>query len=491
MTYKETFVDSTGKSNLLELRFHREARMRYSVHDLDTLFADDYRLLKEILHHHETIQRPRIQELLDYAEGNNHDISKAGRRRDDDMADTRAIHNFGRAIAVFKQGYLVGNPIQVSYEDDNYQEQLDELAKQNDFHQLNRSLVLDLSKTGRAYDLVYRAQDDTTRAVKLDPLRTFVIYDDTLEMHSVAGVRYYQANPFDDKKKIVEVYTPSDIMTFEYDGTLNEINKTPHAFKLVPITEYMNNSNGLGDYETELSLIDLYDASQSDTANYMQDLSDAILAIIGRVNFPTDCDTAAKQIEYMRKMRKARLLNLEPPIDQEGNEGTVDAKYLYKQYDVNGTEAYKKRVVNDIHKFTNTPDMTDDNFAGVQSGEAMKWKVFGLDQERVDMQALFERSLKRRYRLVANIGKVAREMTDFDVSKLIITFTPNLPADTANIVTNAKNLYGMVSDETVFDMLQTATGVDAKIEMERLNSEEPQEPEPRIGEVTADEQEAQ
>lgn len=33
--------------------------------------------------------------------------------------------------------------------------------------------------------------------------------------------------------------------------------------------------------------------------------------------------------------------------------------------------------------------MTDDNFAGVQSGEAMKWKVFGLDQERVDMQALF------------------------------------------------------------------------------------------------------
>lgn len=39
-------------------------------------------------------------------------------------------------------------------------------------------------------------------------------------------------------------------------------------------------------------------------------------------------------------------------------------------------------------------------------------------------------------------------------------------------------------------MLQTATGVDAKIEMERLNSEEPQEPEPRIGEVTADDEEA-
>lgn len=491
MTYKESFVDTTGESTLLELRFHRESRMRYRVHDLDSLFENEYALLKEILHHHQTVQRPRIQELLDYAEGNNHDIIKANRRRDKDMADARAIHNFGRAIAVFKQGYLVGNPIQVKYEDDSYQDQLDELAKQNDFHQLNRSLVLDLSKTGRAYDLVYRAQDDTTRAVKLDPLETFVIYDDTLEMHSVAGVRYYQANPFDDKKKIVEVYTSNNIITFEYDGTFTEIANNIHAFGLVPITEYMNNSNGLGDYETELSLIDLYDASQSDTANYMQDLSDAILAIIGRVNFPADCDTAAKRIEYMRKMRKARLLNLEPPIDSEGNEGSVDAKYLYKQYDVNGTEAYKKRVVNDIHKFTNTPDMTDDNFSGVQSGEAMKWKVFGLDQERVDMQALFEKSLKRRYRLVANIGKVASEMTDFDVSKLIITFTPNLPADTADVANYAKTLYGVVSDKTVFDLLESATGVDAKTEMQRLESEAPTEPTPRVSEVTADDEDAQ
>lgn len=104
MTYKETFVDSTGKSKTLELRFHREARMRYSVHDLETLFADNYSLLKEILHHHETVQRPRIQELLDYAEGNNHDISKAGRRRDDDMADTRAIHNLDVQLLYSNKG---------------------------------------------------------------------------------------------------------------------------------------------------------------------------------------------------------------------------------------------------------------------------------------------------------------------------------------------------------------------------------------------------
>ena len=116
-------------------------------------------------------------------------------------------------------------------------------------------------------------------------------------------------------------------------------------------------------------------------------------------------DTVEKQIEFMKQMRKARFMNLEPPMDYEGKEGSVDAKYLYKQYDVNGTEAYKKRVVNDIHKFTNTPDMTDENFSGVQSGEAMKWKVFGLDQERVTFQNPYRRKSKPFRLLVVNFRK--------------------------------------------------------------------------------------
>lgn len=475
MAYTEQFIDSTGQTHTLKPRFHRQARMSYRAESLEGLFEEDYKLLKQYINHHRTVQRPRIQELLDYAEGNNHTILESERRKDQDMADTRAVHNFGESIATFKQGYLVGNPVQVSYDDSDNKsvvEFLDAISKDNSFHQLNRSLVLDLSKTGRAYDLIYRTQEDKTKAVRLDPASTFVIYDMTKEEHSLVGVRYYNKNQFADTHLIVEVYTPDEILTFDSSKDFKLIDQAPHAFEIVPITEYLNSSNGMGDYESVLSLIDLYDASQSDTANYMQDLSDAILAIIGRVSFPADCDTAEKQIDFMRKMRKARLLNLEPPVDANGNEGSVDAKYLYKQYDVNGTEAYKNRVISDIHKITNTPDLSDDNFSGTQSGEAMKWKIFGFDQKRVDMQALFEKSLKRRYKLIARISEILKEIKDFELSKIRVTFVPNLPADTSNVVTNAKNLYGVVSDETVFSMLQTATGVDAKMEMERIKAQQ-------------------
>ena len=468
MAYTETFVDSTGQTHTLKPRFHRQARMRYRAESLEELFAEDFKLLKQYINHHQTVQRPRIQELLDYAEGNNHTILESERRKDQDMADTRAVHNFGENIATFKQGYLVGNPIQISYDDtdnESVAEFLDEISKDNSFHQLNRSLVLDLSKTGRAYDLVYRTQEDETKAVKLDPTATFVIYDMTKEENSLVGVRYYDKNQFSDSQKIIEVYTPDEVLIIDSSKDFKVIDRTPHFFGTVPLTEYLNSSNGMGDYESVLSLIDLYDASQSDTANYMQDLSDAILAIIGRVSFPSDCDTAEKQIEFMRKMRKARLLNLEPPVDPNGNEGTVDAKYLYKQYDVNG-------VIDDIHKITNTPDLSDDNFSGTQSGEAMKWKIFGFDQKRVDMQALFEKSLKRRYKLIARISETLKEIQDFDLSKVRVTFVPNLPADTSSVVANAKSLYGVVSDETVYSMLQSATGVDAKTEMERIRNQQ-------------------
>lgn len=483
MAYNETFVDSTGKSKTLTLRFHRESRMRYRINNVEELFENEHKVLKEFIAHHQTIQRPRIQELYDYSEGNNHTISIQQRRSEQDMADTRIIHNFGKSISVFKQGYLVGKPIQVEYEDgeedSSTDEILKEIAKINSFHDLNRILVLDLSKVGRAYDLVYRSMEDVTKVKRLDPLNTFVIYDNTLEDKMLAGVRYYSVGLSDNKKHFIDVYIKDVIYKCQMiEGVITELAIEPHMFNDVPITEYLNTAEGMGDYESELSLIDSYDAVQSDTANYMTDTSDAILAIFGQVAFPDDVlGDNKKQIEYMRKMRRARLLLLKPPVDINGTEGKVDAKYLYKQYDVNGVESYKKRIVNDIHKYTNTPDMTDANFSGVQSGEAMKYKLFGLEQARVDTQSLFEKSLKRRYQLIANIGDYVKELTDFDISKLKITFNPNLPKALEETINAFKSLGGMVTNETA--MRLTGIVEDPKKEQELLDT--PAVPEENAG----------
>ncbi len=58
----------------------------------------------------------------------------------------------------------------------------------------------------------------------------------------------------------------------------------------------------MGDYESEISLIDAYDAGQSDTANYMSDLNDAMLLIKG------DLDSMGLDPESAAKMKGANML---------------------------------------------------------------------------------------------------------------------------------------------------------------------------------------
>jgi len=181
-------------------------------------------------------------------------------------------------------------------------------------------------------------------------------------------------------------------------------------------------------------------------------------------DLPTD-PTQDTPIVYVKNGEQLAITKF---VDVNGNEGTVDAKYLYKQYDVNGVEAFKKRIVNDIHKYTNTPDLTDTNFSGIQSGEAMKYKLFGLEQARVDTQSLFEKSLRRRYQLIANIGDYVKELSEFNIAKLKITFNPNLPKALEETINAFKSLGGMVTNETAMRL----TGIvdDPKHEQELLDT---------------------
>ena len=81
------FTDSTGQDRVLNLRFHRGSRIRYRADSLEELMAGNWELLKHFINHHKLRQAPRIQELMDYARGENHDVLKSGRRKDKEMAE--------------------------------------------------------------------------------------------------------------------------------------------------------------------------------------------------------------------------------------------------------------------------------------------------------------------------------------------------------------------------------------------------------------------
>ncbi|WP_080875557.1 phage portal protein [Oceanobacillus timonensis] len=423
-------------------RFSKESNMHYTYRGINALL-DNLDDLSEMIQHHQLHQRPRLETLQSYYEAENTNILRPNRRREDHLADNRAVHAFGEYVSGFIQGYMVGIPLKTNYPIDSVDEQLREINRVNDADEHNSELVLDQSIYGRAYELLYRSQADETRFTVSEVQHTFVIYDDTVEQNPIAGVRYLY-NAFSEKTTVY-LYTSSVINSYDLreDYSLTLLSEQSHAFDGVPIIEYSNNRFRRGDFEKVLSLIDLYDEAESDTANYMTDFNDAMLKITGNVDI--DANDA-------KQMKEHNLILLQTEPDAEGKQTSADADYIYKKYDVQGTESYKDRVKNDIHMFTYTPNMDDDSFSGNQSGEALKYKLFGLEQKRATKERLFKKSLRERYRLINNIMTLASEGS-FEPNSISITFTPNLPKSIKDEIDSFTSLGGELSDETKLSLL--------------------------------------
>lgn len=463
-------TEETTENLLLKQRFSDAANKHFTYPSASELL-ENLEHLEEMIKDHKTVQRPRLQTLENYYKGYNETILEGQRRKEEHQADNRATHNFAKYVSQFIQGYMVGIPIKTSYTKKETEEKLRDMNRLNDADEHNSELILDQSIFGRAYELLYRNKADENRFTGVDVLNTFVIYDDTVERSPIAGVRYLYNNY--TEKESVHLYSDSHVISYDFDdgGKLVEKEKKDHSFGGVPIIEYENNRFRQGDFEDVLTLIDLYDGAQSDIANYSQDLNDAILAIFGR--FDLDGYGDKDPLEIMKMMKDANLFHFEPPVDAEGREGSADAKYLYKQYDVQGSEAYKNRLANDIHLFTATPNMNDENFSSNQSGEAMKYKLLLLEQKRAAKERHFKKSLRDRYRLINNIMKMASE-GEFDVSELTITFTENLPKDTANEIKWFTDAGGILSQKTLLELFR---GVDnADEEIKRIKEEERGDP---------------
>jgi len=228
-----------------------------------------------------------------------------------------------------------------------------------------------------------------------------------------------------------------------------------------------------------LDSIDAYDLSQSELANFQQDSNEALLVISGNPftgvedkDFMEDGRINPNgRLAVSQAFKKAKILILDDnPIP---GSSAPSANYLVKSYDMAGAEAYKERLVQDIMRFTFTPDTTDSNFAGTQSGEAMKYKLMASDNYRGKQELLFEKGLMRRLRLAVNIWKI--KGNDSDNYNLInqtdIVFTPNLPQNNNEMVAIVKNLYGIVSEQTIVEILERVTGVNAETELKRLKED--------------------
>ncbi len=102
----------------------------------------------------------------------------------------------------------------------------------------------------------------------------------------------------------------------------------------------------------------------------------------------------------------------------------ADLTYLVKTFDEAGVQILVDDVVKNIHKVSQIPDLSDENFAANASGVAMKYKLLGLNNLAQSQVAEFTNAFRIRCKLYDQaMGGGA------DLAGMGVSFRFNAPGD--------------------------------------------------------------
>lgn len=394
------------------------------------------------------------KKLLDYYLGN-HAINKK-QDRSNNTPNNKLVSNYCEYITNMSTGFFIGQPVAYKTQtaNDDALTSLLEVFSYNDEQAHNLELAEEASIKGEAYELLYTDEDAQIRFASIPAEEMILICDASLEEKIMYAIRHYRVYSVSgtEYQDYVEVYDKRTVTRYKCNsGSLSLIQSpVPHYFDDVPVVEYPNNKQHKGDFECVMSLVDAYNKAQSLTLDDMEDFTDAFLVLSGMAG------TSSEDVE---KMRRSKVLLL----DDGG-----DAQWLIKNLNDSYIENIKTRLQNDIHKFSNIPDMTDENFAGNTSGVAIKYKLIGLEQVRSRKERAFKKGLQRRIELISGMLKT-KGGAGIDFRDVDIVFTANIPADTASQAQVVNQLKGIVSDKTLLSLLSFVT--DPTAELEEMNNQ--------------------
>lgn len=388
-------------------------------------------------------QRDRYDVLYNYYIGN-HEFAEIH------TDSNQIVANFCGYISQAIRGYMVGNePKYVHAENDPYGKDIIELMRRQTKRAIDSQIALDMSIYGKAFELVFLPKGKTEPdSVVVSPRNAFVAYEGDMERDSVFGAAVYTYK--DDADRTVyrmHMYTRTDYMVWEglsddsadawklIDGPI------PHGFGRVPLIEYRNDRECIGDFEGIMGLQDAYNSLLSDRQDDKDAFAQAMLFIQGSLIGATP-----DEIEEGKKfLKKHQIL--------QGDEDTT-AQWLIKTMDETGIQVLQDQYASDIHKFAMVPDLSDEQFSGNASGIAMAYKMFGTDQKMAEKVTQFRKGFVRRVKLydwrLNNPANALGYEPRTDMSGIDIIFQFNAPQDLSYLATALSTLTasGIMSKQT-------------------------------------------
>lgn len=396
-------------------------------------------------------EKARIEMLHRYYRNENDEITNR-EYKDKNKPQNRLKNGYASYITNMAVGYFLGSPISYKYQNDNLKKLIDDTFRYNDENDINTTLAKQSSIQGYSIELLYTDADARPRMKPLKASEIALVYDNTLEDNLMYAIRYYKEKDIvkDEEYTIVEVYDKEKKTIYKLDESLTFIDEEMHYFGDVPVVVYTNNDELMGDFERQLSLINSYDKLQSDSANDHEYFSNCMLVVSGYVLGEED----AQSISDVRTLNFA---------DSEGK-----AEYLVKNIQDVALENFKNRIDNDIHKFSQIPNLSDKDFGNNASGVSLQFKLMGIENITSVKESKFRKGLMRRIELLCNFLNIKTngDMAYLDVEPI---FTRTKPINELEMAQMMQTLSGILSEESILALSPFVD--DVASEMERKKNE--------------------
>lgn len=321
--------------------------------------------------------------------------------------------------------------------------------------------------------LLYINMDGEEAVKVIDPWECIVL-SDTEITEPRYGIWYYESDMYVDgmykTTTTIEFYNKTHRYIYEngLEGWKLKEQPKEHMFDYCPLQGIPNNRELLGGAEKVISLIDGVDRTISDCNSEVEAFKLAYLLIYG----------AQIDDKTLSEAKRTGCFNI-PPM------GATESKmeYLTKQINDTFIENHLNRLEKNIYKFSQTPNFSDEAFAGTTSGVAMKVRLFSLECRCV----MFERKLHSANMYMFKCLASAWQKKQINVNPLevVVSYKRTFPLDLQYEAQVLAQLKGNVSDETALGLMSFID--DVSYELEIMEKEKDNIPDLDLGNPFEDE----
>jgi len=368
-------------------------------------------------------------------------------------ANNKLAHSKYKNMVDEKVAYLLSRDYSLTCDDTSYVDNVKDVLGKHFQYQIS-GLGYEASNKGIAWLQAYIDEEGNFKTMIIPSEQCIPIWRDNSHTELESMIRVYETVVWEyDKKKTianVEVWNKDGVSYYRLEGKLlipdydrNNDNNGPiahykkgdmwYAWGRVPFIPFKNNRIELPDIKFVKSLLDAYDLSRSEAANYVEEVKNLIFILKGY---------GGEDItEFMRVLNEDRAIPIDDPED-----GGVET--LTPTMDITALREHYEQLKRDLIEDGQSVNKDLDKYGSAPSGVALKFMYAGLDLKSNALETEFKMGFDTLLYFI-NIYLSENNLGTYKNVDLDIIFNRDMEINETEVIENCNKSKGTVSDDTI------------------------------------------